>query len=98
MLRHLVLLKWTDEATTEQIDSVVAGLRGLPERIPEIRRYDVGTDLELREGTFDLAIAAEFDDENGWRTYVDHPDHLAVVNDQIKPILVNRASVQHELG
>ena len=98
MLRHLVLLKWTDEATTEQIGSVIDGLRGLPARIPEIRRYDVGTDLELREGTFDLAITAEFDDKNGWRTYVDHPDHLAVINDHIKPILVNRAAVQHELG
>ena len=97
MLRHLVLLKWTPEATSDQISSVVDGLRGLPAVIPEVRRYDIGTDLGLREGTYDLAIVAEFDDADGWRAYAGHPEHVAVIDDRILPILADRASVQHEL-
>ena len=97
MLRHLVLLKWTAEATAAEISSVVDGLRGLPAVIPEIRRYEIGTDLGLREGTFDLALVAEFDDADGWRVYAGHPEHVAVINDRIMPILADSASVQHQL-
>jgi hypothetical protein len=97
MLRHLVLMKWTPEATPAQISSVVDGLRGLPAAIPEIRRYDIGTDLGLRDGTYDLALVAEFDDADDWRVYAGHPDHLAVIDDRIRPILADRASVQHQL-
>jgi len=97
MLRHLVLMKWTAEATPEQISSVVDGLRGLPAVIPEIRRYDIGTDRDLREGTYDLALVAEFDDADDWRVYAGHPDHVAIINDRILPILADRASVQHDL-
>jgi hypothetical protein len=97
MLRHLVLLKWTAEATADQISSVVDGLRGLPVVIPQIRRYEIGTDLRLRGGTFDLALVAEFDNADDWRVYAGHPDHVAIINDRILPILADRASVQHEL-
>jgi hypothetical protein len=97
MLRHLVLLKWTAEATADEITSVVDGLRGLPAVIPEIRRYEVGTDLGLREDAFDLALVAEFDDADAWRVYVDHPEHVAVIKDRIRPILADRASMQHQL-
>lgn len=98
MVRHLVLLKWTDGATDEQVAAVIEGLQALPAAIGEIRRYEVGTDLGLREGTFDLAITAEFDDADGWRTYATHPEHVAVITDRITPILADRASVQHEIG
>jgi uncharacterized protein with GYD domain len=97
MLRHLVLLKWTPEATPDQIASVVDGLRRLPAIIPEIRRYDIGTDLALRDGTYDLALVAEFDDADAWRVYAGHPDHVAVIDDRILPILADSASVQHDL-
>jgi hypothetical protein len=97
MLRHVVLLKWTDEATAEQTAAVVDGLRRLPSVIPGLRRYDVGTDLSLRDGSFDLAIVAEFDTTEDWQTYVAHPDHVAVISERITPILADRASVQHEL-
>lgn len=95
MLRHVVLLKWTDGATPEQVNSIIDGLGRLPGRIPELRSYTLGQDLGLREGNFDLAIVAEFDDEAGWRAYAGHPDHVAVIERQITPILADRASVQH---
>lgn len=97
MLRPVVLLRWSDEATAAQVDEVVEALRALPARIPELRSYEIGRDEGLREGNFDLAIVAGFDDEAGWRAYASHPEHLEIIERLITPILTGRASVQHTL-
>ena len=98
MLRHVVLLKWNEDATAEQIESVVSGMRALPAAIPQIRSYEVGRDLGLRDGAYDLGLVAEFDDADAWRTYLAHPDHVEVVANRITPIMADRASVQFDLG
>src|SRR4051812_14760933 len=97
MLRHVVLIKWTDDATPEQTASAVSALRALPAAVPEIRAYEVGTDLGLRDGTYDVGIVAQFDDADGWRAYLGHPAHVAVLADLISPIAANRVSVQFQL-
>ena len=40
---------------------------------------------------------ADFDDEAGYLVYRDHPTHQDVITRLIRPILVSRAAVQHEL-
>lgn len=97
MLRHIVLLTWTAEATEEQKATVAAELAKLPGVIPELRRYEIGTDAGLSPGNADLAVLAEFDDEAGYAVYRDHPAHQAVINDHIRPILASRVAIQHRL-
>ena len=92
-----MLLRWNDDATAAQRDAVVAGLRGLPRAIPEIRNYQVGTDAGIGgEGNSDLAIVADFDDVDAYVVYRDHPVHQDVIARLIRPILASRAAVQHE--
>ena len=40
---------------------------------------------------------ADFDDVDGYLVYRDHPDHQAVIRERIRPILADRAAVQHHL-
>jgi hypothetical protein len=40
---------------------------------------------------------ADFDDVDGYFVYRDHPDHVAVINESIRPILADRAALQHEI-
>jgi hypothetical protein len=94
MFRHLVLIRFTPEATAEQRQAVLDGLQSLPAQIPEIIGYHAGLDAGLREGNHDLGIAAVFADESGWRTYVDHPAHVKVITELIRPIAAERVSVQ----
>jgi hypothetical protein len=94
VLRHVVCLTWSDAATPADIDAVIAGLAELPGLIPEIRAYTVASDLGLSAGNADLAIVADFDDADGWRRYLDHPAHQAMLREQIRPILAQRAAVQ----
>ena len=49
MVRHVVLLTFTDAATDAEIDGIATALRTLPDQIPELRHYVVGVDLGLAE-------------------------------------------------
>ena len=97
MFRHVVLLRWKPEATPEQRAAVERGLAALPGRIPEIRSYVFGADAHVSEGNFDLAVVADFDDFDGYLAYRDQPDHVALIAERIRPILAERAAVQHEI-
>ena len=96
MFRHVVLLRWIPDATQEQRAAVESGIATLPSLIPEIRSYVFGADAHVNEGNFDLAIVADFDDFDSYVVYRDHPDHVAVIAERIRPILAVRAAVQHE--
>ena len=90
--RHVVLLT-LDEAC--DVDELVASLRQLPEQIPELRNYVVGRDAGLSEGNATVAVVADCDDQAGWEAYRDHPAHVAVIAEKIRPHLVARTAVQH---
>ena len=40
-------------------------------------------------------MVADFDDADGYRVYRDHPAHVAVIAERIRPILAGRAAVQY---
>ena len=96
MVRHCVLLRFTEAATNAQRAEARDALRALPVTIDAIRDDSVGDDLGETDGNFDLAIVAGFDDRAGYATYRDHPDHVRVVRDLLRPIVATRAAVQYE--
>jgi Stress responsive A/B Barrel Domain len=97
MLRHVVLFKFTDETTIEQIAAATAGLLALPGQIAEIRNYQLGRDLRLGAGSWDFAVTADFDDAAGFTVYDTHPEHLRVRAECFGPIVAERAAVRFEL-
>ena len=96
MIRHVVLFRWTPEATAEQKERVAAELSRLPALVPSLRDYRLGANLGLNPGNFDFAVAADFDDAEGYLAYRDHPEHRAIVAEFIQPIVTERAAVQYE--
>jgi Stress responsive A/B Barrel Domain len=97
MIRHCVFVTLAPGTSEAATTAIVEALRGLPEKIPEIRSYEVGTDLGWREGNPDIGIVATFDDEDGWRTYQSHPAHVAAIDEHIAPHATGRSSVQFEV-
>ncbi len=97
MLRHVVMIRLSAEATEADAAAIVDGLETLPELIPEIRSYTIGRDAGLAEGNFDLVVVGDFDDEAGYQAYATNADHVAVIQERIKPFLAERAAVQHVL-
>ena len=96
MFRHVALFRFVPEATDEQKQAVVDGLRALPAQIPELLDYRVGPDAAVDAGNFDFAVVADFADAAAYRAYVVHPAHQAVATGSVRPILAERAAVQYE--
>lgn len=94
MLTHLVLITARPDATDEQVEAVIAGLRALPPQIAEIGGYEVGRDLGLAEGNATIAIQATFASPEDLQAYVGHPAHQQVVTDLIRPIAASVARAQ----
>lgn len=60
-------------------------------------QFVVGPDAGVSDGNFDLSVVADFDSAQDYQTYATHPAHQEVIKSLIKPILENRAAVQHHV-
>ena len=97
MIRHVVVFSWKPEATLEQVEQIATELRKLPAVIPAIKAYACGTDAGITQGNADFAVTADFDDEAGFVSYRDNPDHRAIIQTYITPITAHRAAAQFEV-
>ena len=95
MIRHVVSWKLEAqdaEGKAEQAAFVGERLMSLPPQIPEILHMTVGANALDVEGNWDMVLVADYEDEAGLRTYIDHPEHQKVVA-AIKPFLAARSAV-----
>jgi Stress responsive A/B Barrel Domain len=97
MIRHVVLIAWTPEATDEQKQKVAAELNALPPLMSGLRSFHSGPDVAIVEGNLDFAIVADFDDADSYLAYRHHPAHRAVITETINPIVRERVSVQYQI-
>lgn len=80
-LRHVVLFAFKDEASADQVQSLVDGFAKLPSAIPGIVSYEWGTNVSpegLNDGfthCFTLTFASAEDRD----AYLPHPAHQAFV-------------------
>ncbi|HEY9389481.1 MAG TPA: Dabb family protein [Mycobacteriales bacterium] len=95
MLHHIVLLRWTDEATEQDQERARTALTALPGQIDAIESYVVGVDAGLDPTNCDLSIAATFADEAAWREYQEHPVHQATIREVLVPIVAERRAIQY---
>ena len=96
MIRHVVALTFKSETQEESIARITDSLRTLPPIIKEIRSYTLGRDLNLAADTADFAIVADFDTLEDFEVYANHPAHLEVIREVIKPHVANRTASQFE--
>ena len=97
MLRHVVMFRWTPEASADAKAEVAAGLAALPTVIETIRAYRFGPDAGLAEGNWDFVVVADFADTDGYLVYRDHVVHQALIANAIRPIVAERAALQYLL-
>ena len=93
MFRHVVLLSWNQDVTLADVARLEAELASLPSLVPQIRDYRFGRDAGLVQGNADFAVVADFDDEAGYRTFLDHPAHVPV-RDRARAMAARRTAIQ----
>ncbi len=98
MIRHVVLLRWSEPLTDDARRAFAAALDALPGSIPEIVSYEHGADLGVVAGNYDYAVTATFARPEDFPIYRDHPAHQALIAEHIAPRVADRAAVQFSLG
>ena len=94
MIRHVVVLTFKPGTTADQVAAAKARLDALPATIPQIRAYTTGPDIGGSPGHGDFAVVGDFDDLDGCRAYLTHPDHVAAVAETLAPIIATRIALQ----
>ena len=94
MIRHCVTFRFAEGVDHSAVAALEVGLSSLPSAIPEIQDYWFGADLGLRDTNADFAVVADFADEAGFSAYSTHPAHVAVIDELVGPISVERSAVQ----
>lgn len=79
MLRHVVMFKFKDSTTPDQVKSIEAAFRKLPTQIKEIKGYEWGINNSpenINQG-FTHCFFLTFESEEARAMYLPHPDHKA---------------------
>lgn len=80
MLIHIVCWKYKAETTEEQRAEHIAKLRNLPNVIPNILSFRIGSDILHLERSFDTGLVAMYPDRAALDFYTDHPAHVEAAN------------------
>jgi Stress responsive A/B Barrel Domain len=94
MLHHVVTFELNADAPEGQAERICEALRAFGTELPEMRSFDAGADLGLREGNASLAMVATFDDFDDFLVYANHPEHVQIVQELILPHLEDGQRVQ----
>lgn len=88
MLRHVVLFKFKDSSSVEDVRSVEAAFRNLQNEIPEIKGFEWGTNNspEGLDNGFTHVFFVSFFSEEDRAVYLPHPKHKEFV-EILKPHL-----------
>ncbi len=84
MVRHIVMIKLKEiPAAFERqnaINQIKAGLEALPNKIKEIKNYEVGININPNPAAYEIVLISEFESFNDLNIYREHPEHIKVLD------------------
>ena len=81
MVIHIVMIKFKNETTKEQILDIKNRLEGLVDKIAPLNTMEVGLNFKSSDRAMDLVLTTTFDSKDGLEIYSPHPAHQEVVKD-----------------
>lgn len=78
MITHIVCWKYKPEISAEQRTDHIAKLKALPDAIPDILSFSVGSDVLHLDRSFDTGLVAVYPDMAALDAYTVHPEHQKV--------------------
>jgi hypothetical protein len=88
VIRSILLIKFTPDATEAQIDAWAEALAAVP--FVGRRHFELHRDIRLTDDAMDAAVIADFDDEETYRAWVADPGHDEVRTRFLDPIRAQR--------
>jgi len=82
MVSHIVFFTFKEQVGNKKRDELVLlgkeVLEALEEKIPEIKKIQVGVNYLNSPASFDLSLYTVFENQNDLDIYQNHPDHVKV--------------------
>ena len=96
-LRHVVLFELKpDKASQEGVELLAGELRALEGRIDFVSNVTVGPDIS-RRSAFSLVFTCDLPDKGYLQSYIDHPAHVSIVDDHVRPSCEQWVVVDYEV-
>ncbi len=95
MVDHLVLFAVKGDASTEDVEELLASIQGLRGGIPNVMDLSVGEDFGGRAGGYTHGLFVRFRTIDDLREYLDHPEHRAVV-EKLDALTTDRLVVDYD--
>ena len=92
MIRHVVILKLKENSPLSSIKEEILNLKN---EIEVIINIEVGIDIKFDTNSSDLCIIADFNDIKDLEIYANHSKHIEVIENYIKPFLIERNVVDY---
>ena len=98
MIRHVVLLRFLDEAAPDRCAAIAVAFEGLASKISQVRYLEWGLNAspEGLDKGFTHCFLVTFDGEADRDVYLSHPAHQAFVS-ELKPWLADVLVVDYAL-
>ena len=97
MIRHVVVFTWNADADAERRATTLEALRGLRREVGGMSSLVVADDAGLVDGNASSVLIADFPDAEAFYRYAQHPVHLAVVAEHVRPIVATRSVIQYRV-
>ena len=95
MVDHLVLFAVSDDASPEDVEDLLASIRGLRGSIPNVMDLSVGEDFSGRAKGYTHGLFVRLRTTDDLRAYLDHPDHKAVVK-KLEALTTSRLVIDYD--
>jgi hypothetical protein len=79
LIDHLVFIAVKEDASPEDVEDLISSIRGLRDSVPGVVDLTVGENFSGRSGGYTHGLFVRFESREDLQRYMEHPDHLAVV-------------------
>ena len=95
MVVHIVMIKFKDGTSKDQIEEIKSQIDNLFGRVPTLLSMDTGLNFSDEDRAMDLSLIATFDSKDDLKEYAIHPEHLKVI-ENIKKVAEYSKVVDYE--
>lgn len=92
---HLVFFRL--DLSPEQEATLIEAFEALPGAVSELRACRFGRNRSAEDTHYTHGLYTEFADFDALKRYAVHPAHVALVQNRIKPVLIERHVVDYEI-
>lgn len=100
MVKHVILWQLKDELSQQEKEKIKTeikqGLEGLQGIIPGLLEIHVNKD-GLSSSNADLMLDSAFEDEAALQGYAQHPEHVKVADQKVRPYTKNRVCLDYKV-